>query len=115
MPPCASGPVLTVSRPILNGGLWAIAGAAIRNAAAPAAVPAKNARRLSLRDMVPPRLFAVHGLGLCPFGFLFLRPPSRRACDLETLYSAARDPSRGERTPRAAYQHVTPHVILHNC
>src|SRR5579885_3308239 len=56
MPPSASGPVLTVSRPNLNGAPWAIAG--IGNlkdaAAAPAAVPAMNLRRLILRDIPCP-------------------------------------------------------------
>src|SRR5262245_25916308 len=59
MPPCASGPVLTVSRPILKGAAWAMAGAGngSRAAAVPAAAPARNVRRLSLRDIgVLPRL-----------------------------------------------------------
>src|SRR5690348_18094929 len=47
MPPAASGPVLTVSKPILSGAPCAIDG--IGNAAAPAiaAVPARNLRRLT--------------------------------------------------------------------
>src|SRR5436305_4426064 len=53
MPPCASGPVLTVSRPSLNGAPCAIAGIGKLNvaAAAPAAVPAINARRVTFRDI----------------------------------------------------------------
>src|SRR5580658_9680956 len=52
IPPCASGPVLTVRRPSLNGLSCAMAGAGKRvSAAAPAAVPAKTARRLTLRDI----------------------------------------------------------------
>src|SRR5580704_2374779 len=51
MPPWASGPVLTVRRPSLNGAACATAGAGKRPsvAAAPAAVPAKSARRETLR------------------------------------------------------------------
>src|ERR1700733_1251135 len=51
MPPWASGPVLTVSRPSLNGAACAMAGAGKRGAAAaaPAAVPARSARRLNFR------------------------------------------------------------------
>src|SRR5258708_5611054 len=51
MPPCASGPVLTVSRPILKGAACAIAGIPMAAAAVPAAVPAKNLRRLSVMDI----------------------------------------------------------------
>src|ERR1044071_8918289 len=53
MPPCASGPVFTVSRPSLNGAACAIAGAGNLNAAmaAPAAVPAINLRSVTLREM----------------------------------------------------------------
>src|ERR1043166_6876920 len=53
MPPCASGPVLTVSRPSLNGAGCDTAGAGKLNvaAAAPAAVVAMNLRRVSLRDI----------------------------------------------------------------
>src|SRR5262245_49577161 len=57
MPPCASGPVFTVRRPSLNGAACAIAGAGKLNvaAAAPAAVPAMNLRRVTLRDIeIPP-------------------------------------------------------------
>src|ERR1035437_8056465 len=54
IPPCASGPVLTVSRPILNGAACAMAGVGNLNvaSAAPAAVPAINLRRGDLRDIV---------------------------------------------------------------
>jgi hypothetical protein len=53
MPPSASGPVFTVSRPTLNGTFWAIAGVGKRlKATAPAALPAKIVRRVNLRDMV---------------------------------------------------------------
>src|SRR5664279_652870 len=54
IPPCASGPVLTVSRPSLNGAAWAMAGAGNLNvaSAAPAAVAAMNVRRVTLRDIV---------------------------------------------------------------
>src|SRR6185437_5540766 len=53
MPPCASGPVLTVSRPSLNGAGCETAGAGKLNvaAAAPAAVVAMNLRRVILRDI----------------------------------------------------------------
>src|SRR5262245_58556109 len=53
MPPCASGPVFTVSRPSLNGAACAIAGAGNLKvaAAAPATVPAINLRREILRDI----------------------------------------------------------------
>src|SRR5215467_1035643 len=53
MPPSASGPVFTVSRPILNGAFWAIAGVGKRlKATAPSALPAKIVRRVNLRDVV---------------------------------------------------------------
>src|SRR5476649_118506 len=53
MPPCASGPVLTVSKPSLKGAAWATAGAGKLNvaAAAPAALAAMNLRRVNLRDI----------------------------------------------------------------
>ena len=53
MPPWASGPVLTVSKPSLNGAACATAGIGKLNAtaAAPAAVPAMNLRRVTLRDI----------------------------------------------------------------
>src|SRR5271169_303774 len=53
MPPCASGPVFTVSRPSRNGSDCAMAGVGKRlsAAAAPAAVPANTARRLTLREL----------------------------------------------------------------
>src|SRR5271170_6792308 len=56
MPPWASGPVFTVSRPILMGTFWAMAvvGKWPKAAAAPAAVLASNARRLTLRAIVFP-------------------------------------------------------------
>src|SRR5215467_14234529 len=51
MPPCASGPVFTVSRPSRNGSACATAGAGKRvsAAAAPATLPANTVRRLTLR------------------------------------------------------------------
>src|SRR5215469_5824664 len=51
MPPCASGPLFTVSRPSRNGSACATAGAGKRvsAAAAPAALPANRVRRLTLR------------------------------------------------------------------
>src|SRR6185503_8288318 len=51
MPPWASGPVFTVSRPILNGAACAMAGVGNRSVAAavPATVPARNVLRSSLR------------------------------------------------------------------
>ena len=49
MPPCASGPVFTVSRPMRIGLFCAIAG--IGNAAA-AAVPARRVRRSSFNVMI---------------------------------------------------------------
>src|SRR5581483_9238258 len=53
IPPSASGPVLTVSSPSLNGAARATAGAGkrINAAAAPAAVPANRTRRLILEDV----------------------------------------------------------------
>src|SRR5262249_15597348 len=65
MPPWASGPVLTVSRPILNGAPWAIAGMPMVAAAVPAAAPARNVRRLSLIDITTSSLDA-HPLTGCP-------------------------------------------------
>src|SRR5204862_4322920 len=54
MPPAASGPVFTVSRPSLKGTGCATAGVGNRvNAAAvPAAVPARSVRRLNPRAIV---------------------------------------------------------------
>src|ERR1700751_5541409 len=51
MPPCANGPVFTVSRPSRNGSACATAGAEKRvsAAAAPATPPASTARRPTLR------------------------------------------------------------------
>src|SRR5207244_6284501 len=49
MPPAASGPVFTVSRPILTGLFWAIAGNG--RVAATAVAPARNERRLMRTDM----------------------------------------------------------------
>src|SRR6266852_711645 len=57
MPPWASGPVLTVSRPTLKGAPCAIAGMPTAAAAVPAAVPAKNFRRLSVIDIESPPWF----------------------------------------------------------
>src|SRR5689334_16302501 len=53
MPPWASGPVLTVNRPSLNGAACAMDGAGKLNAAAavPAAVAAMNLRLVILRDI----------------------------------------------------------------
>src|SRR6516164_975590 len=45
MPPAASGPVLTVNRPIFIGAFWAFAGIGSDAVAAAAAVPARNLRR----------------------------------------------------------------------
>src|SRR5689334_14485131 len=66
MPPCASGPVFTVSRPSRNGSDCAIAGVGKRlsAAAAPAALPANIVRRLTLRvlglaDIPRPPFFPV--------------------------------------------------------
>ena len=39
MPPCASGPVLTVRRPILNGAPWARATAGMATAAVVVSIP----------------------------------------------------------------------------
>src|SRR5215475_5539986 len=64
LPPCASGPVFTVSRPILNGAPCAIAGRANSVVASPvaaSAVPAKNVRRLSFEAMQS-SLVALEGL-----------------------------------------------------
>src|SRR5262249_33596795 len=58
MPPWASGPVLTVSRPILNGAPWAIAGMPMVAAAVPAAVAARNLRRLRRIGITHPSWFA---------------------------------------------------------
>src|SRR5580692_663138 len=72
IPPCANGPVLTVRRPSLNGLSCATAGAGKRvSAAAPAAVPAKTARRLTLRDI------SLRDIGILPFG----ADDYRGACD----------------------------------
>src|SRR5207248_1182406 len=51
MPPCASGPVLTVRSPSRNGSDCATAGAGkpASAAAVPAALPANTVRRLTLR------------------------------------------------------------------
>src|SRR5579863_2504743 len=56
MPPAASGPVLTVSRPSLNGFVCATAGAGkpANVAAAPAAALPSSPRRDRLRDIVHP-------------------------------------------------------------
>src|SRR5690348_119268 len=53
MPPCASGPVLMVSRPSLKGAACAMAGVGNLKvaSAAPAAVAAMNLRRVTLRDI----------------------------------------------------------------
>src|SRR5436190_21599483 len=66
MPPCASGPVFTVRRPRRNGSTCATAGAGKRvsAAAAPATLPAKIVRRLTLRDLVLP------GMRILPFPHL---------------------------------------------
>jgi len=48
MPPAASGPVFTVSRPIFSGVLCATAGIGNAAALAAAAEPARNRRRLVL-------------------------------------------------------------------
>src|SRR3974377_2031107 len=45
MPPAASGPVLTVNRPIFIGAFWALAGIGSDAVPAAAAVPARNLRR----------------------------------------------------------------------
>src|SRR5579864_468644 len=64
MPPCTKGPVLTVRSPSLNGAFWAIAGAGnrVKAAAAPAAVPAKTVRRLSLREL------SLRDIAVCSLG-----------------------------------------------
>src|SRR5437660_12493765 len=49
MPPCASGPVFTVSRPMRTGLFWATAGNG--SVAATAVLPTRKARRLTLTDM----------------------------------------------------------------
>src|SRR5215471_16785237 len=70
MPPWASGPVLTVSRPIRNGAPWAIAGMPMVAAAVPAALPARNLRRSRQSGIAyPPG---------SPIGGLFSSPAPRR-------------------------------------
>src|SRR6516165_10910083 len=66
MPPWASGPVFTVSRPSRNGSACATAGAGkrVNAAAAPATPPASTVRRLTLRvfglaDIPRPPFFPV--------------------------------------------------------
>src|SRR6516162_239498 len=63
MPPCASGPVFTVSRPSRNGSACATAGAGKRAsvAAALATLPANTVRRLTLR------VFGLAGIPRPPF------------------------------------------------
>src|SRR5215471_13056108 len=63
MPPCASGPVFTVSRPSRNGSGCATTGAGKRAsvAAAPATLPANTVRRLTLR------VFGLAGIRRPPF------------------------------------------------
>src|SRR5207248_4832194 len=77
MPPCASGPVFTVSRPRRNGSVCATAGAGKRvtAAAAPATLPAKIVRRLTLRDLILP------GMRILPFPRL-VAPADARAGNL---------------------------------
>src|SRR5690242_17234875 len=91
MPPCASGPVFTVSRPSRNGSDCAIAGVGKRPsaAAAPAALPANIVRRLTLRvlalaDIPRPPFFPVLISPSCrpprtgaPCGWLLLRRQCR--------------------------------------
>src|SRR5262249_40597231 len=48
MPPVASGPVFTVSRPMVTGLFWAMAGAGSVAASIAPVVPARNPRRLIL-------------------------------------------------------------------
>src|SRR5437763_2037735 len=74
MPPCASGPVFTVRRPRRNGSVCATAGAGKRvsAAAAPATLPAKIVRRLTLRDLVLP------GMRILPFPRLVPRGRASR-------------------------------------
>src|SRR5712671_3750470 len=62
IPPWASGPVLTVSKPILNAAPCAIAGMPMAAAAVPAAVPARNLRRLKVIDMA---VLLVHPFSGC--------------------------------------------------
>src|SRR5580704_6141365 len=74
MPPCASGPVFTVRRPRRNGSACATAGAGKRvsAAAAPATLPAKIVRRLTLRNLVLP------GMRILPFPRLVARGRANR-------------------------------------
>src|SRR5580704_10237901 len=62
MPPCASGPVFTVSRPTFNDAACAIAGAGKRPSAtaAPAAVPAKSVRRETFREVALRNIMSSH-------------------------------------------------------
>src|SRR5215813_13362536 len=65
MPPAASGPVLTVIRPILSGAFCATVGIGKAAAPAAAAVDCRNLRRLMRADMsfLP---------GACPIPSFFL-------------------------------------------
>src|SRR6516165_6090856 len=84
MPPCASGPVFTVSRPSRNGSACATAGAGKRvsAAAAPATLPANTVRRLTLR------VFGLAGIPRPPFFPILLAAANGRA-QLLTLPIAA--------------------------
>src|SRR6516165_5111143 len=75
MPPCASGPVFTVSRPSRNGSACATAGAGKRvsAAAAPATLPANTVRRLTLR------VFDLAGIPCPPFFPILLTAANGRA------------------------------------
>src|SRR5580658_585687 len=86
MPPWASGPVFTVRRPSLNGAAWAMAGVGNRvsAAAAPAAVPAKSARRETLCEL------SFRDLGLLDMTVL---PPAPRLS--RSAFIAAASPAQG--------------------
>src|SRR5581483_7186289 len=106
MPPCASGPVLTVSRPILIGGACAIAGAPIRLAAA--AAPVTNSRRLSLHAIEASRAGGSEPPLLLALGAMMGWPASARPGEnLRPAGSEARarlTRTRGRRSSAAAFR-----------
>src|SRR5690242_11130611 len=80
MPPCASGPVLTVNSPIRAGAPCAMAGA---HGKVVRAVPARNVRRLSFHAIKTSHFAA-------PAGLVFWRSAGRRASPLLRQYHAER-------------------------
>src|ERR1700716_3222826 len=102
MPPAASGPVLTVIRPILSGAFCATAG--IGNAAAPAAaaVDRRNLRRLMRVDMLSSLVVSCHCFGV-------LRTPRN---DAPLLARLAPQPRRGDLGAGAQRGELRPHDVF---